>query len=167
MGRIGTYGRVAAPQVDPSVCDGIAGIDVNDLDGETQVYTVLAVRELAADLLTPHIYRMLVPENYRTFHSDNAQRGPSVTSGDNTQEPASANSSAGSVSAVTSLSDRWSVLRISSTTAGSPPPNPGKPPPGNCLRWMVGLDAVSQFSKHRYSVLWRGALTDARDRARA
>ena len=62
-------------------------------------------------------------------------KGPSVTSGDNTQAPASAKSEAGSVSGVTSMSDSWLLFKISSTTAGSP--KPGKPP--NCLRWMVGL----------------------------
>lgn len=59
-------------------------------------------------------------------------KGPSVTSGDSTQAPASAKSEAGSVSRVTFLSDLWLLFRISSTTAGSPPPKPGKSP--NCLR---------------------------------
>lgn len=50
-----TYGGVAAPEVNPRIGDGIAGVDVDDLDREAHVDSRLTIRDVPADLLATDI----------------------------------------------------------------------------------------------------------------
>lgn len=52
----GTYGRVAAPKVNPRVGDGVARVVVDDLNREAHVDARLAVRDVGADLLAAYIW---------------------------------------------------------------------------------------------------------------
>lgn len=54
--RVLTYSRVAAPEVDGRLRNGLARLDVDDLDVNRHLDTAFAIRHVTADLLATDVY---------------------------------------------------------------------------------------------------------------
>jgi hypothetical protein len=108
-----THGRVGAPNVDVGIGDRLAGLVVDDLDGQRQGDTLLAAGNVLPDLLAKNVWGISAPDLATTcqqYEGGDVHSGPWSTEGINMHAPASENSVLRSIPLDTALLVLWSIL---------------------------------------------------------